>query len=228
MKIFAHTKWDVAPVIAAVAHLAFDVYLIAGFHSRPLWLSGVLGCLYAISISWNINSISHNFIHTPYFKPKWMNYGFSLLESVAIGFSQTYYHWIHMRHHSGNSDRPDEKGDTVDLLSIYRHGRNGEPENVWSYTFLSFFRDDIGDIHKAIAKNRPFDAKWGRLELVVFLAVVGAALLYDWKGVLFFVPFYYLGNCLSSLNGYYEHLHGDPDVPIAWGVSSHKSFYNWL
>ncbi len=228
MKIFAHTKWDVMPVLAATAHLAFNIYLIVGFSSRPLWLSAVLGAVYAVSISWNINSISHNFIHTPYFKPKWMNYAFSLLESVTIGFSQVYYHWVHMRHHSGNSDRPNENGETVDLLSIYKHGKNGEPENVFSYTFLSFFRDDLGDIHRAIAKKRPFDARWGRIELVSFFAFVFLALIYDWRATFFFLPFYYLGNCLSSLNGYYEHLNGDPDVPIAWGVSSHNGFYNWL
>ena len=228
MKVFAHTKWDAVPVLAAIAHLAFNIYLIVGFESRPLWWSIVLGLMYAVSISWNINSISHNFIHTPYFRPRWMNYAFSLLESITIGFSQSYYHWVHMRHHSGNSDRPDAGGNTVDLLSIYKYGKNGQPENVFTYTFLSFFRDDLGEIHRAIASKRPFLAKWGRLELIGFVVFVAAALLYDWRATFFLLPFYYLGNCLSSLNGYYEHLNGDPDQPIAWGVSSHKGFYNWL
>ncbi|MFK0332776.1 fatty acid desaturase family protein [Rhizobium sp. NPDC090275] len=228
MKIFAHSKWDIVPVLAAIANLAFNIYLIAGFERRPLWISAVLGAFYALSISWNINSISHNFIHTRYFKPRWMNYAFSLLESITIGFSQAYYHWVHMRHHSGNSDRPNDKGETIDMLSIYKHGKNGEPENVLSYTFLSFFRDDIGDIHQAIASKRPFEAKWGRIELISFIGFVFLAILYDWKAAFFFLPFYYLGNCLSSLNGYYEHLNGDPDEPSAWGVSSHNRFYNWL
>jgi len=72
-----------------------------------------------------------------------------LLESIAIGFSQTYYHWIHMRHHTGNSDRQNEQGDTIDWLSIYRRGKNDRPESAWGYTFLSFFRDSMGDVHKA-------------------------------------------------------------------------------
>ena len=228
MTIFAYSKWDIVPVLAAMAHLAFNIDLIAGFESRPLWLSAALGSLYALSISWNINSVSHNFIHTPYFRSRWMNRLFSLLESVTIGFSQTYYHFVHMRHHSGNSDRPNGRGETIDMLSIYKHGKNGEPENVLSYTFLSFFRDDIGDIHRAIASKRPAEARWGRFELVCVGAFVLLALVYDWKAALFFLPFYYLGNCLSSLNGYYEHLHGDPDEPIAWGVSSHNRLYNWL
>ncbi len=156
-------------MLAALAHLAFNIYLIVGFNGRPLWVSALLGCIYAVSISWNINGISHNFIHTPYFKPRALNYAFSLIESLAIGFSQTYYRWVHMRHHEGNSDRPDASGETRDWLSIYRYGKNGKPENVWGYTFLSFFRDDLGEMHAAIAKrHRPFDAKWGRFELYAF------------------------------------------------------------
>ena len=228
MKIFANSKMDIIPVMAAVGHLAFDIWLIAGFDSRPLWVSAILGCIYAVSISWNINGISHNFIHTPYFKPRWMNYAFSMLESLAIGFSQTYYHWVHMKHHTGNSDRQDASGTTIDWLSIYRHGKNGKPESVWGYTFLSFFRDDMGDIHAAIAKRKPFDAEWGKWELRIFIAAAIIAIAYNWKAVLFFAPFYYLGNCLSSLNGYYEHLNSNPDKPITWGVSSYNKFYNWL
>jgi fatty acid desaturase len=227
-RIFAYTRMDAIPVLAGVAHLLFDVYLIVGFNSRPLWVSVSLGCLYAVSISWNINGVSHNFIHTPYFRPRWLNYAFSLLESIAIGFSQTYYDWIHMRHHVGNSDRQDEHGETVDWISLYRHGKDGKPESVWGYTFLSVFRDNIGDVHKAIAKSSPFDARWARFELWTFLALAFAALVYNWKALLFLVPFYYLGNCLSSLNGYYEHFHGNPDVPLAWGVSSYNNLYNFL
>ena len=42
------------------------------------------------------------------------------------------------------------------------------------------------------------------------------------------VVFNYLGNCLSSLNGYFEHLGGNPDLPIAWGVSSYSTLYNLI
>jgi fatty acid desaturase len=211
-----------------MAHLAFNIWLVLGFSDRPLWVSGILGVIYAISISWNINGVSHNFIHTPYFKPRWMNYGFSLLESLAIGFSQTYYRWVHMRHHVGNSDRQDANGNTVDWLSIYRHGRDGKPEAMWRYVLMGFVRDDIGAIHKAIAKRKPFTANWGKFELYSFFTLAAAGLAYDWKAMLFFAPFYFIGNALSSLNGYYEHLHGQPDKAIAWGVSSYNRFYNWL
>ena len=47
------------------------------------------------------------------------------MESVTCCFSQTYYDVVHMQHHKGNSDRPDETGDTIDWISIYRHGHDG-------------------------------------------------------------------------------------------------------
>jgi fatty acid desaturase len=41
-------------------------------------------------------------------------------------------------------------------------------------------------------------------------------------------PFNYLGHSLSALNGYYEHYRGNPDEPMAWGVSSYNWLYNLL
>ena len=227
-KIFANSRWDIVPVLAGFSHLAFNIWLVMGFADHPLWVNFVLGCIYAVSISWNINGISHNFLHTPYFKPNWMNYIFSLLDSLAIGFSQVYYTWIHNRHHTGNSDRQDKDGNTVDYLSIYRHGKNSQPESVWAYTFLSFFRDDMGDVHSFIARTRSFDAKFGKFELICLMVLVAAGFFYNWHAMLFFIPFYYLGNCLSSLNGFYEHLNSNPDKPIAWGVSCYNELYNFL
>ncbi len=56
---------------------------------------------------------------------------------------------------------------------------------------------------------------------------VGILALIDWRFVLFIVPFNYLGQSLSSLNGYYEHFGGDPATPLAWGVSTYEKLYNW-
>ena len=224
--LFAWSNWDAVPVLLAFAHLSFVVWIIAGFGHRPLWLNLICGAFYSIGISWNINSVSHNFLHTPYFRWKPLNYAFSLLESLAIGFSQTFYTYVHLRHHEGNSDRVGVDGTTRDWLSIYRHGKDGKPENIWSYVFLSYFRAGGGSIYTALKARRPLDATWGRVEIAcVALFVIGMALV-DWRAVLFFLPFYYLGDCLSQLNGYFEHLNGNPDQPIAWGVSTYAPVYN--
>src|SRR5256885_14921092 len=50
----------------------------------------------------------------------------------------------------------------------------------------------------------------------------------NWRFIVYFLPFYYFGHCLSYLNGYYLHYGGNPNVPLAWGVSSYNKLYNVL
>ncbi len=125
-KIFAHTRWDVIPVLAAILHCVYFFGMFYLFPRVPLWVMLILGFIYSVSISWNINGISHNFIHNPYFRSSLLNRLFSFLESLTVGFSQIFYECIHMQHHKGNADRPDEEGQTVDWISIYKHGHEGE------------------------------------------------------------------------------------------------------
>ncbi|MDE1961718.1 MAG: fatty acid desaturase, partial [Xanthomonadaceae bacterium] len=119
-------------------------------------------------------------------------------------------------------------GTTIDPLSIYRHGKDGKPESVWTYTFYSYFRDDIGECYRRVKQKWPHLARWIRIEIATVVVVYLVCLVYDWRAFLCLVPFYYLGHSLSSLNGYYEHLKGDPDQPIAWGVSTYNKAYNWI
>ena len=215
-------------MLCAIAHAAYVVFLFVIFPRAPWWLLLPLGFAYSVSISWNINGIAHNFIHNPYFTSKPLNRAFSWLLSVTMGFSQQFYDLVHHRHHQGNSDRPGADGDTVDWLSIYRHGRNGEPESAWSYTFFGFFRDDPKLIFNEIKRRKPANAHWGVFEIASWVALVIAGFMLNWKFMLFYFPFYYFGHCLSYLNGYFLHYGGNPNVPIAWGVSSYHRLYNLL
>lgn len=224
--LFAWTAWDAVPVAAGLAHLAFVVWIVLGFGHRPWWVNVVCGLAYAYAAAWNINSVAHNFIHTPYFRWRVLNRAFSLIESLALCSPQVFYAHVHLRHHQGNSDRPGPGGETVDGLSIYRHGRDGAPEALWSYVLKGFFRDSAGDIHRAMKAKRPADAAFGRVEVAAVAAFVATLLVADWRAVLFLAPFYYLGECLSQLNGYFEHFGADPDRPIAWGVSTYAPLYN--
>ena len=153
-KIFAYTRWDIVPTIAAVFHLALFLSLYFLFPHAPLWVMLILGLVYANCINANINGISHNFIHNPYFRSPLLNRLFSLMESIACCFSQTYYDVVHMQHHKGNSDKQDETGETVDWISIYRHGHDGEAENVWSYVFLSLLPRQSGGDQPRDAQTR--------------------------------------------------------------------------
>ncbi|CAN5763405.1 hypothetical protein BH20VER1_BH20VER1_08120 [soil metagenome] len=226
-RLFAHTRMDAIPVLCAVAHFAFVVFLYYIFPTAPWWLLLLLGLIYSVAIDWNISSIAHNLIHNPYFHWKPLNYAFSLLESVTMGFSQMFYDQIHTRHHMGNSDRKDEHGATLDWLSIYRHSHDDEPESVWKYTFLGYFRDDPRKIFHEIYKKKPFDAWFGVCEIATWVCLCLVVAWFNWKFLLFYIPFYYFGHCLAFLNGYYRHYGGNPDVPIAWGVSSYHRLYNW-
>jgi fatty acid desaturase len=228
MKVLAYSKWDALPALCGVLHFAYVLTLFALFPVAPWWVLACLGIIYSISVSWNINGISHNFIHNPYFSWRPLNRMFAVLESMTLGFSQTFYKYVHHRHHMGNSDRPDEEGETVDWLSIYRHGHEGEAENVWSYIFLSYLRDDPKAIFGEIKRKSRADAYWGVAEIAAFLGFFVLMGILNWKFILFFLPFYYLGHCLSYLNGYFLHYGGNPDKPIAWGVSSYEKIYNTL
>jgi len=228
-RLFAHTRWDAVPTTAGLFHLAYFLGLFFLYPHAPLWVMLILGFTYSLMVNANINGIGHNFIHNPFFRSKILNRLFGVTQSIGCCFSQTYYNAVHMRHHKGNSDRQDENGDTIDWLSIYRHGHDGEAENPWSYVFLGFFRDDVGAIRGDLRKRDNGDLFWGNIELAAFAITLLVMFFFNWRYVIFFmVPFWYLGHCFSYLNGYYRHYGANPDKPIAWGVSSYGKIYNWL
>jgi len=236
-KLFAHTRWDAFPAAAGLFCFAYFLELYFLFPHAPLWVMLVLGFIYSLMVNANINGVGHNFIHNPFFRSRLLNRLFGITQSIGCCFSQTLYDAVHMQHHKGNSDRQDEHGDTLDWLSIYRHGHDGETENPWRYVFLSFFRDDVGAIKRELRKRKNGDLFWGNIELTAFATtllvmaiIVPTSPIHfiNWRFILFFLPFWYLGHCFSYLNGYYRHYGANPDKPIAWGVSSYGKIYNWL
>jgi fatty acid desaturase len=226
--LFKYSPYDAIPVLAAVAQFVYLLLLFVAFPRLPWWALIPLGLIWSVSISWNINGISHNFLHNPYFRSRVLNRCFSILESITIGFSQVFYEQVHKDHHKGNADLPDANGRTRDPLSIYKHGHDGLPENLWTYVFFSYFRDDAKAIYRSIRRKGRALAAWGIFEIVFFLSLYVAAGIANWRFIVFFLPFYYFGHCLSYLNGYYLHFGGNPKVPLAWGVSSYHKLYNWL
>jgi hypothetical protein len=57
--------------------------------------------LIAAGIWWNSNTISHNFIHRPFFRSKVMNRVFSAALSVVLGIPQALWRDRHLAHHAG-------------------------------------------------------------------------------------------------------------------------------
>ncbi|MFI4950650.1 MAG: fatty acid desaturase family protein [Caulobacterales bacterium] len=233
-RLFRASAWDAAPASLAVIQLALALTLFAVWPSLGWGARIGLLLLYAFSVGWNLNSIAHNFIHNPFFVSAGLNRLMSLVLTLALLSPQTMYRYVHLRHHAGNADRPDASGATVDPLSIYQHGRDGLPEPMLSYVFLEFFRGDSPfELARRIGRTRPGEARQALFEFWAVIVVYGVLFVAGiatgrWLFTPGMVLASYLGQCVSNLNGYYEHLGGNPDKPIAWGVSTYGRIYNWI
>jgi fatty acid desaturase len=172
MKLLAHSSKDAIPVVAGILHAGALAAWFVCFAVLPWWANLPLGLLYAISISWNINGVAHNFIHNPFFNSKTLNNLYSWMLSVTMGFSQQFYDLIHHRHHQGNSDRKDANGETIDPLSIYKYSDDGEAESAWKYTFLGYFRDDPKESFRTIKARDPLSARLGVVEIATWTLLV--------------------------------------------------------
>ena len=233
-RFFSVSAWDALPAALALIQLALAALLFAAWPglswaARIGWI-----LLYAFSVGWNLNSIAHNFIHNPFFRSQRLNRLMSLTITLALLSPQTMYRYVHLKHHAGNGDRPDASGATIDPLSIYQYGADGKAEPLLSYVFLEFFRGDSPfELARRIGEKRPAEARAAMFEFWAVIAVCGAALVFGlftgrWAFVPLIVVGSYLGQCVSNLSGYYEHLGGNPDKPIAWGVSTYGRLYNWV
>ena len=60
-----------------------------------------VAAVFAIGVWWNSNTISHNFIHRPFFRAPILNLLFSAYLSVLLGIPQALWRERHLAHHSG-------------------------------------------------------------------------------------------------------------------------------
>lgn len=226
--LFRYSAWDAIPAALAYAHLALLGLFLWAFPAMS-WPERIAGAAaYACAIGWSLDSVSHNFIHNPFFAWEPLNRLTSLVLTLSLGTPQTMYKYVHMRHHAGNSDRIGADGRTVDPISLFQYGRDGKVEPTWSYVFKQFWRDDGPfTVAAKIRAKRPKEARQAVQEFWAIVGVYGVVLAIDWRFVLLLAPFYYLGHCLSFLIAWYEHAGADPDQPIATGVSTYEPVYNW-
>ncbi|HEU0011371.1 MAG TPA: fatty acid desaturase [Verrucomicrobiae bacterium] len=55
--------------------------------------------LVALGLWWNANTVSHNFIHLPFFRSRVVNWSFSAYLSLLLGFPQSLWRARHLAHH---------------------------------------------------------------------------------------------------------------------------------
>ena len=83
-----HRRWDIMLTGLAAAHGV----LLLQFPSLPF---------VALGVWWNSNTISHNFVHRPFFRARAANVAFGLYLSGLLGIPQAFWRDRHLAHHAG-------------------------------------------------------------------------------------------------------------------------------
>src|SRR5438309_3559322 len=211
VRLLRHSAWYYLPSLGGVGIVALIFWTWLCFGSLSWWV--LVPCFTAImwSYCWNLQCISHNFIHNPYFSLKLLNRAYSVLETFALGVPHVFYHHYHMNHHWGDNDAKAADGTTKDWSSIYRYGKGDQPEAFWKYCLISFFRVEIGPVIRTVSRHGPREMAQATVETLA-LAVFWLAMLWvNWRYFAFFyLPSYYLGWVLSYAEGYLEHYRCHP------------------
>jgi fatty acid desaturase len=227
--LFRYSPWDALPALCGVAIVALILWTFLHFHSLAWWVLVPAFFAIAWSYCWNMQCISHNFIHNPFFTSAWLNRAFSVLESLALGVPHILYHHYHMNHHFGDSDAKGPNGSTRDWSSIYRYGKGDQPEAFWKYCLISYFRVEVGPVLSVVIRH----GRGQIIQTIIETLALGAFWVWmavaDWQYfVFFYLLSYYLGWVLSYAEGYLEHFGAQPGNPYANSVSSYNPIYNWL
>jgi hypothetical protein len=98
--LLRHSKWDALLIALSFVHGA----VLLAVPSIPL---------VAIGLWWNANTVSHYFIHLPFFRRVGWNRVYALYLSALLGFPHSLWRERHLAHHSG---RPLKAHLTRDLL----------------------------------------------------------------------------------------------------------------
>jgi fatty acid desaturase len=91
-QVLRHPRWDSVLIALALLHGALLLW------APSLWLV-------ALGLWWSANTISHNFIHLPFFRCRAANAVFSAYLSLVLGLPQTLWRDRHLAHHAGRAWR---------------------------------------------------------------------------------------------------------------------------
>lgn len=85
--MFRHSRWDAVLLLASLVH---GIVLL-------LWPSALV---VGLGMWWCANTVSHNFIHLPFFRAREANAAFSVYLSLLLGVPQTLWRQRHLAHHA--------------------------------------------------------------------------------------------------------------------------------
>lgn len=86
--VLRHSPWDGLLIALSLLH---GMALMA-MPSAPL---------VAVGVWWNSNTISHSFVHLPFFRASWCNRLYSFYLTLVLGFPQSLWRDRHLAHHAG-------------------------------------------------------------------------------------------------------------------------------
>src|SRR5262245_31075172 len=161
-----NSKWDAVPFGLSLAHGA----LLLAIPSMPL---------IAIGTWWNSNTVSHNFIHLPFFQSRKLNSLFSWYLTLLLGIPQSWWRQRHLAHHS----------DTSSTIVCERPPRRFAPPLLYQEgsSRLRMTRHIFAEI----------------------AAIIGLWIVLLWQAPAFFLwaylPGYLTGLALCYIHGYFEH-----------------------
>jgi fatty acid desaturase len=226
---FRYSPADAILAVSGVGHVAFLLWTFASFTGLPWWAVVLSFGTYALLICWNLQCISHNFIHNPFFSNRWLNCAFGVLETLAIGMPHQLYHHYHMNHHWGDNDAKGPDGTTRDWSSIYRHSTDDNPEPFWRYCLYSFFRVEVMPVLSMALKHGTANVAQVAVESLALGAFWLLLVWGNWHWFCFFyLPSFFCGWVMSYAEGYLEHYGAVPGNPYANSVSSYNTLYNLL
>jgi fatty acid desaturase len=225
--LFRYSGYDAVPALCGLGNVALLVGTFVYFDHLPAWARVAAFLATIFCYCWNVQSISHNFIHNAFFTSDWLNRLFSAVETLAIGVPQTIYFHYHLNHHYGDNDAPGPDGTTKDWGSTYRHGKNNQPEAFWKFCLIGFFRFEIGPALRMIYRNGRRHILLCLVETLALGVFWLAMLWFDWRfSVFFYLPSYYLGWVLTYAHTYVLHHGAQPGNYYANSVSSYFLPYN--
>jgi fatty acid desaturase len=225
MKVWRYSRGDFALACIAAGQFAATTAWAITFHRLSLGWNLAAFAVITYAFYYNPVVVTHNFLHTPFFRRRWANRAFAIFNSANLFLPQVLYKYHHLTHHQYAND-PVRNGTTLDPSSTYRYGRHGRQEGFVRYCALSLFRDGTGNAYREAMRHG--QGTQFVMELVAIVVVGVAWVAIDWRWMLVaYVPTFYFGWFVALLENYYEHHHAsNHDSRFADSVSYYGRWYN--
>jgi fatty acid desaturase len=227
MTLWRYSPRDALLLAVSAVQFGLNLWLAITWDQRSrlelLWLSPA-----AVLLFWyNAVVVTHNFVHTPWFRSKAANRIYAVVDSINLGVPFTLCRFHHLNHHRYGNDRRNAAGLTRDHSSTYRFGRDGELEGAFTYGLLGLFRGGTAEAWRQAAQSGQSRRLAGEVA-ACGLGLAGYAALSCHYVLLFYIPVFYAGSFLGILTNYYQHAGASPGSRRANAVSHYGRIYNWL